>query len=214
MQYAYEFLFTFFMAFFCSDLGQTSIEQGLTILFAFTFIHAVSKKSYANAAINLSFVVTAYRSIGEVLVCFLALLAGSAFALLMLLATGYSRPAFETDLALWQILVVEFIAAFFIALVYYALFVDLRQAGEHSSAVAVACMYGAFAIAFPQLPAGNFIKLVVGMSADMKVVGGSLIGQLFGAILGGLFYKTLICKNNDVQKRELDISSHKVNINF
>lgn len=214
MLFAYEFLFTFFMAFFCSDLGHSSIEQGFQMFFAFAFIYAVNRKVYTNISLNVSFLMTAYRSMGEVLICFLVMIAGSFFALLMLFATGYNRSVYETDLKMWQIGVIEFIAAFFIAVVYYCMFVDLRMVNEYSGAVAVAGMYGAFTIAFPHMPAGNFIKVLAGFNTDVKLVLGSLVGQLLGSLVGGLFYKVLICENANIKKRELDITSQKVNINF
>ena len=214
MIYVYEFLFTFFMAFFCSDLGQTSIEQGFQIFFTFAFIYAVNKKVYVNISLCLSFLVTAYRSIAEVIICLVITIAGSFFALLMLTAAGYSRSIYKPDLQTWQIVIVELVAAFFVSIVYYCMFVDLRMAKEFSGAVAVAAMYGAFTIAFPQLPAGNFIKVIAGFNTDMNLVMGSLAGQVVGSLAAGLFYKIMICENSNIKKKELDIGSQKNNISF
>lgn len=214
MLYVYEFLFTFFMAFFCSDLGQTSIEQGFQVFFTFAFIYAVNKSLYVNISLCLSFLITSYRSIVEVVVCLIIMAGGAFFALLMLFTMGYNLSIYDVDLPMWKIIVIELIAAFFITLVYYCMFVDLRMAKEYSGAVAIAGIYGAFTIAFPNMPVGNFIKVLAGLNEDIKLVVGSLVGQVIGSLMAGIFYKVLICENSNIKKKEMDISSKKVNINF
>lgn len=214
MLYVLEFLFTFFLVFYTSDLGHSSVEIGLMMFSVFLFAYFVSTKTYANITLCISFFVTGYRPFVEVIVCLMVQIGGAFLATLLLIATGYNLSLFQTEEDFLAIVIIELVCSFFITLVYYSLFASEKENPELNSVFAVAAVYSAFTISFPHLPAGNFLKVLSGLNSDMNVVMGSLIGQLVGALGGGLCYKFLLCEQNSQKLKEIDISNDDININF
>lgn len=214
MLYVLEFLFTFLLVFYTSDLGHSSIEIGLMIFSVFLFAYFVNTKTYANLTLCLSFFVTGYRPFIEVLVCLMVQVGGAFLATLLLIATGYNLSIFETEDDMLAIICIELVCSFFITLVYYVLFASEKENPEVNGVFAVAAIYSAFTISFPHLPAGNFLKVLGGLNGDMNVVMGALIGQLVGSLGGGLLYKFLLCDKNSMKLKEIDLSNDDININF
>ena len=214
MIYILESLFSFFLVFTNSDLGNSSTEKGMMIFSLFLFIYFISDKVYANTALCLSFFVTGYRPFVEVVVCLLVQVAGAFLASLLLIATGYNLSLYETEYSMVEIVIIELVASFFITTIYYTMFANTLKNKEVNGVFAVAGIYGAFAVSFPQLPAGNFLKVIAGLNGDINIVMGSLIGQVIGAIGGGLFYKFILDETNSNKLKEIDISNDDININF
>ncbi len=214
MIYVLEFLFTFFMVFYTSDLGNQSTEIGLLTFCLFLFAHFISSKIYANLSLCLSFFVTSYRPFTEVLFCLLVQVAGAFLGTLLLLATGYNLSVYETEEDFMSVLIIELFAAFCITLVYYIMFLSVAEQQETNGVFAVAAIYAAFAISFPNLPAGNFLKVMAGLNGDINLALGSLIGQLIGSIGGSLLYKFVLCENGNLKMKEIDLSNDDININF
>jgi hypothetical protein len=214
MIYVLEPLLTFFLIVFTGNLELESSTRGVLLLCVFLVIYSMSKDIYANFTLALSFILTQYRDLKEVMVLLLLGVAGTFLGSLVIFLLGEEFEDYSNGLAIWQVLIIEIFTSFFIAVVYYCMFVDVRNQTQIAGSFAVAAMYAGLAIAFPNLSAGNFLKIIAAFSTDSALVFGSIIGQLIGSVMGGMCYKHVICDNTTIKMKEIALNTDDMKINF
>ena len=215
MIYLYEPLFTFFFILSTSNQTDENALLSIIVFCNFLILYSISKKNYYNLTIALSFLITGYRPITEVLLCIALQLFGTFAASLLMIAADLQLPKYENPYTFGGLFLLEFFAAFILTLVYYCLFVDLRNSKEKGGVFAVASMFGAIAVSFPSLCNGNVLKMFAGMNEDLELVGATFLGQVFGSLFAGVFYKFVICENQSLKMKEIDVTDNNdVNINF
>ena len=77
----------------------------------------------------------------------------------------------------------------------------------------MAALYGGIKLSFPNLSSG-MIFLLFNFIEETKLFLISLLSQIVGIILGGLVYKTLVCENDKLDNKELEVHENEANINF
>jgi hypothetical protein len=214
MIYILEPLLTFFMIIFTSNLELDSATRGILTLFVFFVVYNISNQVYANFTLALSFFLTSFRDLKDVVLLIILGAAGTFLGSLVLFLLGEPFIQYENGLELWKVLIIEIFTSFFIAIIYYCMFVDVRNQSQIAGGFAVAAMYAGLSIAFPNISAGNFFKIICVFSRDTSLVFGSIIGQLIGSVFGGMTFKYLICENNALKMKEIEINTDEMKINF
>ncbi len=214
MLYLIETLITFFLVFYTSDQTLPNLDKALVLLFVFFLGYFISKNNYFNLALALSFLVSGYRPISEILICIGCQLFGALAAFLLITAINEEKAKYDADTSFMGILVIEFLCSFMIVIAYYCLFVDIRNAKVNASAFGLAAIYAGLSLSFPGLPCGNFLNLLLGFRSDFEVVVSSIIGQIAGSISAALVYKMSICTNNSIKMKEIEVIGDEKEINF
>ena len=197
MRYLYEGLCTFLLIFFTSELTGVALQRGLLMLFVYMFGGYSTPAITANLALTLSFFVTGYRKAAELLSALAMQLVAVGLAQLALLAAGVSRVSPPNSLGFFQVLAAELVATFLLALAYYAMAVDVRNEKNSAGGFAFAAVAAAVSLAFPALPAGNFLVALAGLN-DVALLCAAVVGEITGAVLGGQVYKKLMCANQEI----------------
>lgn len=77
----------------------------------------------------------------------------------------------------------------------------------------MAALYGGFKVSFPKLSAG-MIFLLFNHFSETKLIILTLIGQLLGTLLGSVIYSNLVCENESLQAKEIEVNENEGSINF
>lgn len=215
MKVIFECILTFFQMCQLSQVSPQPAAIGLATMATTSLNRLIFPQFIVNFMCAVSFFVTGYRPFMEVLVVLALKIVGALLSAGFMSLLGDPQPPFVSDgIGFWKIFFLEVIYNFFIALAYYCAAVDLKNKERLGNSVAVGCLQGVAAIAFPHLPIGRVMQLLASFTVDGSILFGSLLGGLFGTVLGGILYKSVICDNYELSIREIDHQSKEIKVPF
>lgn len=215
MRIIFEVILTFFQLCTLSQVTPEPAAMGLATMVTTALNRLIFAPFIANFMCAVSFLVTGYRPFIDVLVILALKIIGALLSAGFMSLLGDAQPPFQSGgVGFWKIFFLEVVYNFFIALAYYCTAIDLKNKDKLANSVAVGCIQGVAAIAFPQLPIGRVMQLLSSFTVDGSILFGSLLGGLFGTVLGGILYKTVICDNYELSIREIEHQSKEIKVPF